>query len=60
MFAVSGLAGCAIGFVLHAPMEAFLMAWAFGRVARWGVAETARFQAMYDQQQQMKAEQQLQ
>jgi predicted PurR-regulated permease PerM len=27
----------------------YLMAWAFGRVARWAVAESARFQAIYDQ-----------
>ncbi len=27
----------------------YLMAWAFGRVARWAVSESARFQALYDQ-----------
>lgn len=26
------LAGCAIGFVLHGPLEAFLLAWAFGQL----------------------------
>ncbi len=26
------LVGCAVGFVLHGPMEAFLLAWAFGQV----------------------------